>query len=98
MKKLFGSSAQDAQMQRKEGSMKKAKPNGNPAAIDPLDRPVDLSKMKLVGVGIHFRQMAERHRYVQLDPDVYRNFPSAAEVNKALRIVKQLRQVGKHRK
>ena len=77
--------------------MKKAKANGRDAS-DPLDRPVDLGRMKLVGIGVHFRRVAEKHRYVQLDPDVYRDFPTAREVNAALRIVKQLKQVGKRKK
>jgi hypothetical protein len=44
-----------------------------------------LRDMKVVGVGEHFRRMAAKNRYVQLDPDVAKVFKDGEAVNRALR-------------
>ncbi len=66
----------------------------NKARRDPLDDEVDVHSARYLDTGKYFKQKAAEHRFVQLDADVYRDFPTAAEVNAALRLVKQLRQVG----
>lgn len=75
----------------KNGKLKKVR-------RDPLDDEVDVHSVRYLDTGKYFKQKAAEHRFVQLDADVYRDFSTAAEVNAALRLVKQLRQVGVKRK
>jgi hypothetical protein len=53
---------------------------------------LDLRRVRVTGVGEHFRKMAAANRYVQLAPDVSRAFPDSAAVNDALRQLLKMRQ------
>ena len=54
---------------------------------------VDIKRTKAIGVGMYFRRVAAESRYVQLDPDVFKDFKTAQEVNDALRMIQQIRKL-----
>jgi hypothetical protein len=59
---------------------------------DPLADEVNLQQLRYIDTGRYFRQKAAEHRYVQLDEDVHAEFPSAKEVNEALRELLKFRK------
>jgi hypothetical protein len=59
---------------------------------------IDIKRAKVIGTGIYFRKLAAQNRFVQLDPDVSKDFQSAKDVNDALRIVQQIRRLEHPRK
>ncbi len=54
---------------------------------------VDIKRTKVIGVEMYFRRVAAESRYVQLDPDVFKDFKTAQEVNDALRMIQQIRKL-----
>ena len=54
---------------------------------------VDIKRAKVIGVGTYFRRVAAESRYVQLDPDVFKDFKTAKDVNDALRMIQQIRRL-----
>jgi hypothetical protein len=69
---------------------------------DDLPSNLNPKELRFVGFGLDSLRTngTRKLKVVQLDPDVAREFVNAEEVNQALRLVKQLREVGKpkHRK
>ncbi len=61
------------------------------AATDEMPE-VDIKRAKVLGTGIYFRRVAAESRYVQLDPDVFKDFKTTKEVNEALRMIQQIRR------
>jgi hypothetical protein len=59
--------------------------------IDPLNDKISIHRLRYLDTGKYFKQKAAEHRYVQLDEDVHAQFPSAREVNDALREVVRFR-------
>ena len=47
----------------------------------------DFSKLKRVGQGVYAKQYRKGTNLVLLEPDVYKEFPTAKAVNDALRIL-----------
>ena len=80
-------------------SVKKPK---NRSWEDTYDLPpeLDFRKLRVVGVGLDaLRDFASKRRKpVRLAPDVARDFPTSEAVNEALRLVQQIRQLGKNTK
>ena len=78
-----------------------AKPTTRKSRHDRYELPeqVDFSKTRFVGLGFNsLKQVASgKRRTVELEPDVAEEFGNAAEVNAALRLVKQLREDGRKR-
>jgi hypothetical protein len=64
---------------------------------DPLDDEVNIRHVRYLDTGKYFKQKAAEHRYVQLEPDVYAQFASTEEINEALRLVINLRNIGGQR-
>jgi hypothetical protein len=61
-----------------------------------LPKEVDFSRTKFIGFGLQSleRRAAAKRKTVVLEADVARDFATSADVNQALRLVQQLRQVG----
>jgi hypothetical protein len=62
-----------------------------------LPAEMDMGKLRYVGRGVESLRdwNQRRRRTVELDKDVAKVFTDSAQVNEALRLVKQLREVGK---
>jgi hypothetical protein len=54
---------------------------------------VDIKRARVVGIGTHFRRVATESRYVQLDPDVFKDFKTAKAVNDTLRQFWEIRRI-----
>ncbi|MGH7213491.1 MAG: hypothetical protein ACREIT_01820 [Tepidisphaeraceae bacterium] len=62
---------------------------------------MNLRSLRYLDTGRYFKQKAAEHRYVQLEEDVHSEFPTAREVNEALRELLRFRkaigQLGAHK-
>jgi hypothetical protein len=63
-----------------------------------LPAELDFRKLRYVGRGVESLRdwNRRRRRTIELDRDVASEFTDAAQVNEALRLVKRLREVGRH--
>ena len=71
------------------------KSNGRTSKVDFESAFITRSDLRRGVIGKYAREAGNPNCFVKLDADIAREFPSSDVVNKALRLVVQLKQVGK---
>lgn len=74
------------------------KSNGGSKRDDFDSAPVTRTELRRGVIGKYARDAVNLNRFVELDSDIAREFPTSTAVNEALRLVMQLKQIGKVRK